>query len=135
ALGAAAVRRPGRDLTFVTYGAQVFTCLEAAEKLAEEGVDAEVIDLRTLVPLDEETILASVRTTGRAVVVHEAQQTGGFGGEIVARIADAAFAYLDAPVRRVAYADRAVPFAKNLEKALLPSLDKVLSAARDVLAY
>ncbi|MEM8997001.1 MAG: dehydrogenase E1 component subunit alpha/beta [Acidobacteriota bacterium] len=135
ALGAAAVRREGRDLTFVTYGAQVFTCLDAAEKLADEGVDAEVIDLRTLVPLDEDAILASVRKTGRAVVVHEAQQTGGFGGEVAARIADGAFAFLDAPVRRVAYADRAVPFAKNLEKALLPSLDKVLSAARDVLAY
>ncbi|MEO1082672.1 MAG: dehydrogenase E1 component subunit alpha/beta [Acidobacteriota bacterium] len=135
ALGPAAVRREGTDLTFITYGAQVFTCLEAAEKLVEEGVDAEVIDLRTLVPLDEEAIFASVRKTGRAVVVHEAQLTGGFGGEIAARIADEAFAYLDAPVRRVAYADRAVPFAKNLEKALLPSLEKVLSAARDVLAY
>ena len=135
ALGRAKVRRQGKDLTFVTYGAQVWTCLDAAEKLAEEGVDAEVIDLRTLVPFDEETVLESVKKTGRAVVVHEAQLTSGFGGEIAARLADRAFAWLDAPVKRVAYEDRAVPYAKNLEQALLPTTDKVLAAAHEVMEF
>ncbi|MEM6793858.1 MAG: dehydrogenase E1 component subunit alpha/beta [Acidobacteriota bacterium] len=134
-LGEAAIRRSGSALTFVTYGAQVWTCLEVAEALAEEGVEAEVVDLRTLVPLDEATILDSIRKTGRAVVVHEAQQTAGFGAEVSARLADGAFAWLDAPIKRVAYADRAAPFAKNLEKALLPTHEKVMAAAREVLAY
>ena len=94
-----------------------------------------MVDLRTLVPYDEETVLASVKKTGRALVVHEAQLTGGFGAEVAARLADAAFPWLDAPVRRVAYPDRPVPYAKNLEKALLPDRDKVLAAARELLAF
>ncbi len=134
-LGRAAVRREGVDLTFVGYGASVWTALEAADELAEEGVEAEVVDLRTLVPLDEEAILTSARKTGRVIVVHEAQLTGGFGGEVAARVAESAFAWLDAPVKRVAYPDRAVPFAKPLEQALLPSKEKVLAAAREVLAF
>ncbi len=134
-LGRALVRRTGDDLTLVGYGASTWTCLDAAEALAEEGVEATVIDLRTLVPFDEETVLASVRATGRVVIVHEDQITGGFGAEIAARIADAAFAWLDAPVRRVAYPDLPIPYAKKLEQALLPSRDKVLDAARDVLAF
>ncbi len=134
-LGVATVRRVGTDLTMVTYGSGVWTCLEAADALAKEGVEVEVVDLRTLVPLDEEAILTSVRKTGRALVVHEAQETAGFGGEVVARIADQAFSWLDAPVKRVAYPDRAVPFAKNLEQALLPSTDKVLAAARELLTF
>ena len=134
-LGVAAVRREGRDLTLVGYGASVWTCLEVAEELANEGVSAEVVDLRTLVPLDEDTILASVRKTGRVVVAHEALLTGGFGGEIAARIADAAFAWLDAPVRRVAYPDRPSPYVKSLERMLLPGKEKVLEAAREVLAW
>ena len=134
-LGEAMVRRPGRDVTLVGYGASTWTCLEAAEALAGDGVEAEVVDLRTLVPLDEEAVLASVCRTGRAVVVHEAQSTGGFGGEIVARIADAAFSWLDAPVRRVAYPDRPVPYVKTLERELLPSVEKVVGAVRDVIAY
>ncbi len=135
ALGEARVARPGRDLTLVGYGASTHTCLAAAEDLATEGVEAEVIDLRTLVPFDEETVLASVRRTSRALVVHEAQGTGGFGGEVAARIADRAFAWLDAPVRRVAYPDFPVPWSKILEQDLLPSKDKVLAAAREVLRY
>jgi pyruvate/2-oxoglutarate/acetoin dehydrogenase E1 component len=91
--------------------------------------------LRTLVPFDEATVLASVRKTGRVVVVHEAQGTGGFGGEVAARIADGAFAWLDAPVKRVAYPDLPSPYAKVLEQALLPSRDKVVEAARQVLAF
>jgi len=129
------VVREGADLTFVGYGVSTWTCLAAAEELAKGGVSAEVVDLRTLVPFDEETVLTSVRKTGRAIVVHEAQLTGGFGGEVAARIADSAFAWLDAPVRRVAYADSPVPYAKELEQALAPTREKVLAAAREVLAY
>ena len=134
-LGKAAVRREGTDLTLVSYGAGVWTAMEAAQELESEGVSAEVVDLRTLVPLDEDTVLTSVRKTGRAVIVHEAQGTAGFGGEIAARIAEKAFAWLDAPVRRVTYPDRAVPFAKKLEQALMPTRDKVLEAAREALAF
>jgi 2-oxoisovalerate dehydrogenase E1 component len=134
-LGEARVVRPGRQLTLVAYGASTWVCLEAAEELARSGVEAEVVDLRTLVPLDEETVLASVRKTGRALVVHEAPLTLGFGAEVAARIADSAFPWLDAPVRRVAFPDRAVPYAKNLEKALMPDRDKVLAAAREILAF
>ncbi|HVF61760.1 MAG TPA: dehydrogenase E1 component subunit alpha/beta [Thermoanaerobaculia bacterium] len=134
-LGEARVARPGRDLTLVGYGASTWTCLEAATELAKEGVEAEVVDLRTLVPYDEETVHASVKKTTRALIVHEAQLTGGFGAEVAARIADACFPWLDAPVRRLAYPDRPVPYAKNLEKALLPDRDKVLAAARELLAF
>ena len=135
ALGRAKVRREGSDLTLIGWGAAFWTCMEAAEELAKDGHSCEVIDLRTLVPLDEATVLASVQKTSRAVIVYEAQLTGGFGGEIAARLADAAFPYLDAPIKRVAFEDRAVPFSKKLEQALLPTLDKVLAAARATLEY
>ncbi|MGH9381442.1 MAG: alpha-ketoacid dehydrogenase subunit alpha/beta [Thermoanaerobaculia bacterium] len=134
-LGRAQVLRPGSDVTLVGYGVGTWTCLEAAEALAAEGVETEVVDLRTLVPLDEETVLASVQRTGRALIVHEAQLTGGFGGEVAARLADAAFPWLDAPIRRVAFEDRPVPYAKVLEQALMPTREKVVEAAREVLAY
>ncbi len=134
-LGQARVARPGRDLTLVGYGASTWTCLEAAEELAKGGVEAEVVDLRTLVPYDEETVLASVKKTARALVVHEAPLTLGFGAEVAARLADAAFPYLDAPIRRVTYPDRPVPYARVLEQQLLPTKDKVLAAARELLAY
>ena len=134
-IGRARVARFGRHLTIVAWGAQVWTALDAAHALAAEGVEVEVIDLRTLVPFDEETVLASVAKTNRALVVHEAQLTGGFGGEVAARIADGGFAWLDAPVRRLAYPDRPSPYARPLEHALLPDLDKLLAAAREVLAY
>ena len=134
-LGEARVVRPGKDLTLVGYGASTWTCLEAAEELAREGAEAEVLDLRTLVPLDEETVLASVRKSGRALVVHEAQATGGFGAEVAARIAERAFPWLDAPVRRVAYPDRPVPYARALEQELLPTREKVLAAARSLLTF
>ena len=134
-LGKARVARQGRDLSFITYGAALWTCLDVAEELAGEGIEAEVVDLRTLAPLDEATILASVEKTHRAIVVHEASLTGGFGGEVAARIAERAFSWLDAPVRRVAAADRPSPFFKKLEEALLPTKSKVLEAAREVLAF
>ncbi len=134
-LGEARVVRQGKDITLIGYGASTWVCLEAAEELAKEGKMAEVIDLRTLVPYDEETVLASVKKTARALVVHEAQQTLGFGAEVAAQLADAAFPWLDAPIRRVAWPDRPVPFAKNLEKVLMPDKEKVVAAARGVLAY
>jgi 2-oxoisovalerate dehydrogenase E1 component len=134
-IGRARVARPGRDLTLVGYGVSTWTALEAAEVLAAEGVEAEVVDLRTLVPFDEETVLASVRKTSRAVVVHEAQTLGGFGGEVAAVLAEKAFPWLDAPVARVGYPDRPSPYARVLEQALLPGRDRLVDAARRTLAY
>jgi 2-oxoisovalerate dehydrogenase E1 component len=134
-LGEAKVMRRGKHLTLIGYGASTWTCLEAADELAQSGFEAEVVDLRTLVPYDEETVLASVRRTGRALVVHEAPLTAGFGAEVAARLADAAFPWLDAPIRRVTYPDCPVPYAKNLEKVLLPDKGKVVKAARELLAF
>jgi 2-oxoisovalerate dehydrogenase E1 component len=134
-LGEARVMRAGRHLTLVAYGASTWVCMEAAEELAKEGVEAEVVDLRTLVPYDEETVLASVKKTGRALVVYEAQLTSGFGAEVAARLADATFPWLDAPVRRVAYPDRPVPYSRVLESMLLPDKGKVLAAARELLRF
>jgi 2-oxoisovalerate dehydrogenase E1 component len=134
-IGKARVMRPGRHLTLVGYGASTWVAMDAAEELAREGVEAEVVDLRTLVPYDEETVLESVKRTNRALIVHEAQLTLGFGSEVAARLADAAFPWLDAPIRRVAYPDRPVPYAKSLEKILLPDKDKVVAAARELVAY
>ncbi len=135
ALGKARVLREGSDLTLIGYGVTTWTAMEVAEELATEGVEAEVVDLRTLVPLDEETLIESVRKTGRAVVTHEAQLTGGFGGEIAARLADEVFPWLDAPIRRVACEDRPSPFFKKLEQALLPTKDRLLTVSREILAF
>lgn len=134
-LGEARVAREGSDVTLIGYGASTWTALDAAEALAAEGVEAEVVDLRTLVPLDEETVLASVRRTGRVVIVHEDQETGGFGAEVAARVADRAFSWLDAPIKRVAYPDRPSPYSKVLERELLPGVGEVVEAARAVLSY
>lgn len=134
-LGKASVRREGTDLTMVTYGQNVYHCLEAAAKLSDAGYSVEVIDVRTLVPLDEETILESIKKTNRAIVVNEAPMTCGFAGEIVARISDAAFEYLDAPPVRVTRMDTPVPWAKPLESYVLPSVDKIVEASMRVLRF
>ncbi len=134
-LGVAQLLRQGTDLTFVAYGASTWTALDAAAELAKEGVEAEVVDLRTLVPFDEAAVLASVEKTSRVVVVHEAPATAGFGAEIAARIAEKAFPFLDAPVKRLGYPDRPSPYARILEQALIPDLPKLLAAAREVLAF
>lgn len=134
-LGQASIRRQGKDLTLVTYGNNVYHCLEAAERLAEQGFQAEVIDIRTLVPLDELTILESIKKTNRVVVVNEAPKTCGFAGEIVARISDIAFEYLDAPPLRVTRMDTPVPWAKPLETFVLPNTDKIFEAALKVCRY
>lgn len=134
-LGKAAVRREGTDLTLVTYGQNVYHCLDAAELLAEKGISAEVIDIRSLVPLDEETIVQSVAKTNRIVVVNEAPKTCGFAGEIVARISDLAFEHLDAPPIRVTRMDTPVPWAKPLELHVLPSVQKIVDAALRVVRF
>jgi acetoin:2,6-dichlorophenolindophenol oxidoreductase subunit beta len=132
-IGHAAISRSGRDLTIVSYGAAVHTCLSAAASLAEHGVEAEVIDLRSLQPWDEATVLASLERTHRLVIVHEAVEAFGIGAEIAARMADVGFDELDAPIARVAAPFMPVPFSKALERAYLPDADAVMRAARRVL--
>jgi len=134
-LGKARLHREGSDLTIVSWAAMVHTAAEAAEALAEDGVAVEIVDLRTLVPLDEETVLRSVAKTGRAIVLHEAPRTGGFGGEIAATIVEKAFEYLDAPIVRVTAPDTPVPYSPPLEEYYLPGKDDVLEAARKLLDY
>ncbi|NYT84845.1 alpha-ketoacid dehydrogenase subunit beta [Pollutimonas harenae] len=133
-LGQARIARPGRDVTLVTYGATVHACLTAADRLAGEGVEAEVIDLRTLQPLDMDTILASLRRTHRIVIVHEAVQAFGVGAEIAARVADEGFDELDAPVLRVGAPFMPVPFARSLEARYMVDAGKVCDAVKKVMA-
>jgi 2-oxoisovalerate dehydrogenase E1 component beta subunit len=133
-IGKAAIRREGTDVTLITYGPSVRTCEEACEEAAADGVEIELIDLRSLIPLDLETIMESVKKTGRAVVVHEAQVTSGFGGEIAARIMEDDFLSLQAPVVRVGGFDIPYPPAK-LEDVHLPDVDRVLDAIDKVLNY
>jgi pyruvate dehydrogenase E1 component beta subunit len=127
--GKARLARQGDDLTLVAWSAAVELCLRAADQLAQEGISASVLDLRTLVPLDVETLVGEVARTGRCVVVHEAPLTGGFGAEVVATLVEEAFYDLDAPVARVAAYDSPYP-AASLEHWYLPSLDRVVAAAR-----
>ncbi|MFP4369099.1 MAG: thiamine pyrophosphate-dependent enzyme [Candidatus Kapaibacterium sp.] len=133
--GKAKVRREGSDLTVVTYGTAVHMSLFAAENLAKEGLDVEVIDLRSLVPLDKESIIESVKKTNKAIVVHEDKVFGGFGGEIVSIIAEEAFPYLDAPVRRIGSKNVPVGFAKQYENATLPSIESVTAGIRNLASY
>jgi pyruvate/2-oxoglutarate/acetoin dehydrogenase E1 component len=132
-LDRAVVRRSGRDVSLVTYGATLFKTLAAAETLATDGIDAEVIDLRTLRPLDAETILASVRKTRRVVVIDEGWRSGGISAEILARIAESAFYDLDAPVRRVCSAEVPIPYPKHLEDAALPQPPAIVDAVRSLM--
>jgi pyruvate/2-oxoglutarate/acetoin dehydrogenase E1 component len=134
-IGKAAVRREGTDLSIITFGAMVYTALEAARTLAEQGIEAEVIDLRSLAPLDRDAILESVAKTSRVLLLHEATLTGGIGGELAAIIGEHAFEYLDAPIMRVASLDSPVPYAPTLEAAFLPSATKVVAAASKLVKY
>lgn len=134
AIGQARIVRPGRDLTLVSYGATVATCLQAAQTLAGDGVEAEVIDLRSIQPWDRATVLDSLARTHRAVVVHEAVQAFGVGAEIVATLADEGFDELDAPLLRVAAPFMPVPFATSLEQAYAVSAEAVIAAARKTLS-
>ncbi|MCL6506455.1 MAG: alpha-ketoacid dehydrogenase subunit beta [Bryobacteraceae bacterium] len=134
-IGRAQVYREGRDLSIITYGAMVYVARDAAEQLEREGISVEIVDLRTVFPLDEETILASVRKTSKAILLHEDILSGGIGGEIAARIAEKAFEYLDGPIVRIAAPDTPVPFSPPLEEAFLPNAAKVVEKARWLARY
>ena len=134
-IGEAVVRREGADLTVVTFGAMVQTALETATRLQDDGIGMEVVDLRTLAPLDHETILTSVAKTSRVIVLHEAVRTGGIGAEIAASIAETGFEYLDAPPMRVTSIDTPVPYNPALEAAFRPSVDRLDAAARELVKY
>ena len=134
-IGKAIVRREGNDLTILSYAAAAHTSLDAAALLAKEGIEAEVIDLRTLLPLDHETILSSVKKTNKLLVVHEDTRTGGIAGEIAALVCEGAFDHLDAPIARVTGLDTPVPYSPPLEEEFLPSIEKVAAAARELAKY
>ncbi len=133
-LGRAAVVRPGNDLTIVALGKMVQTAIEAADELATNGISAEIIDARSIAPLDAETIATAVKKTGRLIVVHEAVEQGGIGAEIAAEIQKEAFYYLDGPIVRVAAPFAPVPASPALEKYFLPGKDRIIGAARSLVA-
>ena len=133
--GIASIKREGNDVTVITYGALVQKSLEAARKMEEKGISIEVVDLRTLNPLDKETIFSSVKKTGRVLIAHEDTMTGGFGGELAALIAEHCFQYLDAPIRRIAALDAPIPYSPPLENAVLPNEAKILSTLEELAAY
>jgi len=134
-IGKAIVRREGNDLTILSYAAAAHTSLDAAALLAKEGIEAEVIDLRTLLPLDNETILSSVKKTNKLPVVHAHPRPGGIAGEIAALVCEGAFDHLDAPIARVTGLDTPVPYSPPLEEEFLPSIEKVAAAARELAKY
>jgi pyruvate/2-oxoglutarate/acetoin dehydrogenase E1 component len=134
-IGKAIVRREGKDASIITFGAMVHTAREAASTLAGEGVEVEVLDLRSLAPLDREAILSTVAKTSRALLLYEATRTGGIGGELAAIIAEEGFEYLDAPLMRVASADAPVPYAPQLEAAFLPSAERVVAGVKRLVEY
>lgn len=131
-MGKADVKRPGKDVTIITWSKMVLDSLEAAGELEKEGIDVEVVDLRTLTPLDLETIIGSVKKTGKVVVVHEACKTGGYGGEIAALIMENAFDYLDAPVKRVTGLDSPIPYAGPLYREVIPNPGRIARGVKEV---
>ena len=134
-IGKARVAREGRDISVITYAAMLYVALEAAEILAREGIELEVIDLRSLLPLDREAIAATVRKTNKIIILHEHPRTAGIAGEIAACINEDAFDYLDAPITRIASADSPVPFSPALEEAFLPKVADVVREAKRLKAY
>jgi pyruvate/2-oxoglutarate/acetoin dehydrogenase E1 component len=128
----AAIRRSGKQISLITYGGTLFKTLQAAEELARQGIDAEVVDLRTLRPLDSATIVESIRKTHRVVIVDEGWKTGSISAEIMARIMENAFYELDAPVSRVCSAEVPMPYPKHLEDAAIPQVPSIVAAARRV---
>src|SRR5262249_40873853 len=132
-IGKAAVRREGSDATIITYGAMVQPSLDAAERMAKEGVEVEVIDLRTLLPFDGDALFRSVEKTSRAVVVHEDTKTLGMGAELAAVLTEERFEFLDAPIVRITYPDTHCPFSHVLEEANLPNADKIAEGLRRVM--
>jgi pyruvate/2-oxoglutarate/acetoin dehydrogenase E1 component len=134
-IGQARLARAGKDVSIVTYGAMLYVALDAAKAADADGISVEVLDLRTLLPLDQEAILNTAARTGRVIVLHEATRTGGPGGEIAALVAERAFEYLDAPVMRVAPPDTPVPYSPPLEEFFLPDAEKVGKAIRAIYDY
>jgi pyruvate/2-oxoglutarate/acetoin dehydrogenase E1 component len=134
-IGKANVRRKGKDVSIITWGSMIWVAEDAAQELAKDGVSVEILDLRTIIPFDEEAILETVAKTNRVVILHEAPLTGGAGAEFAARIAEKAFDYLDAPIKRVAAVDVPTPYSPPLEAYVLPNKEKVIAAVRELLAY
>ena len=134
-IGKAKLRREGDDISIITYGAMVYKALDAAEEVAQDGIEVEVLDLRSLLPLDEEAILETAKKTSKIIVLHEATLTGGPGGEIVARIAEKAFDFLDGPIVRIAPPDTPVPYSPPLEEAFLPQVSDVVNKVRELASY
>ena len=134
-IGKADVKRPGNDISVITYGAMVHVALDAAEILAKEGIELEVVDLRSLMPLDKEAIFESVSKTSKAIVLHEDNKTGGVGAEIAALLSEECFNHLDGPILRVAAPDTPVPFSTPLEEYFLPKAADVVAAAKKLAAY
>ena len=134
-IGKAVVRRPGTDLSILTYGAMVHRALEAADVLAQQGIAAEVVDLRTLLPLDKETVFDSVQRTNKAVILHEDTCTGGVGAEVAALLAQSAFEHLDGPIVRLAARDCGVPYSAPLEDAFLPQVPDIVRTCAELVSY
>lgn len=134
-IGAARLARQGSDLSVITWGAMLHVALEAAGRLEADGIDLEVLDLRTLKPLDQEAILATVRKTSRVIVLSEEQTTGSVAGEVAARISQHAFEWLDGPVHRLCCPDTPVPYSPTLEEAYLPNVDKLVARVRELASY
>ena len=134
-IGKAKVVREGRDLSIITYGAMVWTAMEAADRLATEGASVEVVDLRTLMPLDRETVCESVKKTSKVLLLHEDTRTGGMAGELAVTITENVFEYLDGPILRVTAPDTPIPYSPPLEEAFLPNADKVVEKARWLYRY
>ena len=135
-IGVADIKRQGSDITCISYGLMVHYCLEAAEVMAQEGINVEVVDLRTVRPLDKETILESVRKTARVLIVHEDNRTGGIGAELSAIIAEEGFSYLDAPITRVTGPDvPSMPFSPPLEDFFMPNPEKIAAGLRWMAGY
>ena len=133
-IGKAEVKKQGKDVTLISWSLTLLHCLKAAEELEKEGVSVEVVDLRTLAPLDIDTIVESVKKTHRLVIAHEAWKTGGFAGEIATQVMEKAFDYLDAPVKRICGADVPMPKAPNLEKLAIPNKDTIKKAVKETVA-
>src|SRR5919198_611709 len=134
-IGKAAIRRTGSDMTVVTYGAMVHAALEAAKELEREGIDLEILDLRSLLPFDKQAVLDSVRKTNKVILLHEDTRIGGFAGELAAIISEEAFEYLDGPIRRITAPDTPVPYSPPLEEFFLPKVSDVIRVARELYAY
>jgi len=134
-IGKAAIRRNGSDISVITYGAMVYIALDAAKELEKEGIDLEVLDLRSLLPFDKEAVLESVKKTNKVILLHEDTQIGGFAGELAAIISEEAFEHLDGPIRRITAPNTPVPYSPPLEEFFLPKISDVVRVARELYAY